>query len=157
MRVSMLAAASLAVISAACQPTTEFNPDDPAVVAAIESILEEAMEGARSVDADRVLAVAEGEGELTFITGDVLLAGKDYIRDKFAETYAGLERQDQTVIAKHVRVLSPDVAIVIAVSEGTYTDQAGWTSDPVGIGHTIVLVREDGRWRVRHVHQSVAP
>lgn len=156
MRVSMLAAASLAVIAAACQPTTEFDPNDPAVLAAIDSILEEAMEGARNVDADRVLAMAEGEGELTFITGDVLLAGKDYIRDTFAETYAGLQRQDQTVIAKHVRVLSPDVAIVIAVSEGTYTDQAGWTSDPVGIGHTIVLVREDGEWRIRHGHQSIA-
>ena len=94
--------------------------------------------------------------QLAFRVGDVLLSGKDYIRETFAETYAGLQRQDQTVIAKHVRVLSPEVAIVIAVSEGTYTDQAGWTSDPVGIGHTIVLVREDGQWRARHVHQSVA-
>lgn len=159
MRVSMLAAVSLAVISAACQPTAEaeFDPNDAEVIAAIEAVLQEAMEGARSVDADRVLAVAEGEGELTFITGDVLLAGQDYIRDTFAETYAGLERQDQTIIAKQVRVLSPDVAIIVAVSEGTYTDQAGWTSDPVGMGHTVVLVREDGRWTVRHVHQSVAP
>jgi uncharacterized protein (TIGR02246 family) len=153
----MLAAALLVAISAACQPTAEFDPDDPAVIAAIDSILEEAVEGARAVNADRVLAMAEGEGELTFITGDVMLSGLEYIRERFADTYAGLERQNQTLLEKRVRILSPDVAMVIAVSEGTYTDKAGWTSEPVGMGHTIVFVREDGEWRIRHAHQSVAP
>ena len=157
MRVSMLAAATLAMVSAACQPTAGFDPDDPAVVAAIDSIIEEAMEGASAVDADRTLAMAEGEGELTFITGDMMLSGLEYIRETFRDTYAGLERQDQTLLEKRVRILSPDVAIVIAVSEGTYTDKAGWTSEPVGMGHTIVFVREDGEWRARHAHQSIAP
>ena len=32
------------------------------------------MAGAANVDADRVLEMAEGEGELTFITGDVMLS-----------------------------------------------------------------------------------
>lgn len=157
MRVSMLAAATLAVVSAACQPTAEFDPDDPAVVAAIDSIIDQAMEGASAVDADRVLAMAEGDGELTFITGDIMLSGLDYIRETFRDTYAGLESQDQTLLEKRVRILSPDVAIVIAASEGTYTDKAGWTSEPVGMGHTIVFVREDGEWRARHAHQSIAP
>jgi uncharacterized protein (TIGR02246 family) len=101
--------------------------------------------------------MAEGEGELTFITGDVMLSGLEYIRETFRDTYAGLERQDQTIFKKRVRILSPDVAIVIAVSEGTYTDRAGWTSEPVGIGTTIVFVRENGEWRARHAHQSIAP
>ena len=56
-----------------------------------------------------------------------------------------------------MRLLSPDVAVVMAVGEGTYTDQAGWTSPPVGMGTTIVFVREDGQWRARHAHQSIAP
>ena len=47
--------------------------------------------------------------------------------------------------------------IVMAVSEGTYTDIAGWTSEPVGLGTTIVFVRENGQWRARHAHQSIAP
>ena len=54
-----------------------------------------------------------------------------------------------------MRILSPDVAVVMAVGEGTYTDKAGWTSEPVGIGTTIVFVREDGQWRIRHAHQSI--
>jgi uncharacterized protein (TIGR02246 family) len=157
MRFSILATLAGAVLLTACQQPVEFDPNDPDTIAAIEAVLSEAMEGARNVDADRVLAAAEGEGELTLITGDVMLGGVDYIRETFRETYAGLEGQNQTVLASRVRVLSPDVAIVIAVSEGTYTDKAGWTSDPVGMGHTLVLVRESGEWKIRHAHQSIAP
>jgi len=147
----------VAVVLAACQPGREpFDPDDPAIAAALDSILASAMEGAARVDADRVLEMAEGEGELTFITGDVMISGLDVIRASFADTYAGLASQQQTVVEQRTRVLGPDVALVMAVGEGTYTDQAGWTSEPVGLGITIVFVREGGRWRARHAHQSVA-
>ena len=144
-----------AALSVACQ-APRFDPEDPAVVAAIDAQLESAMAGAAAVDADRVLEMAKGEGELTFITGDVMLTGFDTIRDRFRETYAGLASQKQTVLEKRVRLLSPDVAVVMAVGEGTYTDKAGWTSEPVGIGTTIVFVREQGVWRARHAHQSIA-
>ena len=143
---------------AACQPApAPFNPDDPAVIAAIDSLVQGAMEGAAAVDADKVLAMAEGKGELTFLTGDVLLTGLEPIREQFRKTYSGLLSQRQTVTEKRVRILSPDVAVVMAIGEGTYTDKAGWTSPPVGMGTTIVFVREDGRWRARHAHQSIAP
>jgi uncharacterized protein (TIGR02246 family) len=137
-----------------CQP--RFDPQDQAITAALDSIMEAVMEGAAQVDADRVLAMAEGEGEMTFITGDVMLAGLDVIRTSFKNTYAGLASQQQTVDELRVRILSPDVAMVMAVGEGTYTDKAGWTSEPVGLGVTIVFVRENGQWRARHAHQSIA-
>ncbi len=137
-----------------CQP--RFDPQDQAITAALDSIMEGVMAGAAQVDADRVLAMAEGEGEMTFITGDVMLAGLDVIRTSFKNTYAGLASQQQTVDELRVRILSPDVAMVMAVGEGTYTDKAGWTSEPVGLGVTIVFVRENGQWRARHAHQSVA-
>ena len=157
MRISMPATIACALLLTSCQAPVEFDPDDPAIVAAIDSITEEAIAGSRNVDADRVLAMAGGDGELTFITGDVMLSGLDYIRETFRDTYAGLESQEQTLLEKRVRILSPDVAIVIATSEGTYTDKAGWTSEPVGLGTTIVFVRENGEWRARHAHQSIAP
>jgi uncharacterized protein (TIGR02246 family) len=137
-----------------CQP--RFDPQDQAITAALDSIMEAVMAGAAQVDADRVLAMAEGEGEMTFITGDVMLAGLDVIRTSFKNTYAGLASQQQTVDELRVRILSPDVAMVLAVGEGTYTDKAGWTSEPVGLGLTIVFVRENGQWRARHAHQSIA-
>jgi uncharacterized protein (TIGR02246 family) len=140
--------------AAACQPAP-FNPEDPAAIAAIDSLLQNAMAGAAAADADRVLAFAEGGGELTFVTGDVILTGLEPIREQFKRTYSGIERQNQTVIEKRIRLLSPDVAVAMSVSEGTYTDKAGWTSDPVGIGTTIVFVKENGQWRARHAHQSI--
>jgi len=149
--VSLIACAA---VLTGCQP--RFDPQDQAITAALESIMEAVMEGAAQVDADRVLAIAEGEGEMTFITGDVMLAGLDVIRTSFKNTYAGLASQQQTVDELRVRILSPDVAMVMAVGEGTYTDKAGWTSEPVGLGVTIVFVRENGQWRARHAHQSIA-
>ena len=100
---------------------------------------------------------SEGAGEFTFITGDILLAGVEPIRAEFRKSYSKLLSQHQTLAQKRVRLLSPDVAVVMAVGEGTYTDKAGWTSPPVGIGTTIIFVRENGVWRARHAHQSIAP
>jgi len=137
-----------------CQQSATFDPDDPAVVAALESQMKTAMEGAAAVDAAKVLSIAD-DG-MTFITGDVMLSGRDTIQAQFADTYAGLESQQQTVFEKKVRILSPDVALVLATYEGTYTDKAGWTSEPVGLAITVVFVRENGVWRAVHAHQSVA-
>ena len=143
-----------AAVLTACQP--RFDPEDPVITAVLDSIANAAREGSAQVDADRVLAMAEGEGELTFLTGDVMLSGFEQIHTSFKNTYAGLASQQQTVLEQRIRILSPDVALVMAVSEGTYTDKAGWTSEPVGIGITVVFVRENGQWRARHAHQSIA-
>jgi len=154
-QVAALAVAATIVLTGCQSAGPAFDPDDPVILAEIEAQLEPVMAGALAADADQVLAVAEGPGELTFITGDVLLSGIDTIRERFEDTYAGLERQDQTVIEKRIRILSPDVVLVLVIAQGTYTDTAGWTSDPVGIGTTLVFVRENGVWRVRHAHQSI--
>ena len=159
MRTHALTALAGAALLAACAPQaqqTEFDPDDPQVIAAIDSIVGVSLEGVRTVDVDKVLSMASTTGDFTFITGDLMLSGLETLREDFEETYAGLERQSQEVIEKRVRLLSPDVAVLTAVSEGTYTDRAGWTSEPIGMGHTIIFVRENGSWRARHAHQSIA-
>lgn len=144
---ALMRAAPLALVLALAVPA---SADDP------QSETDPAVAGAAAADADRVLEMAEGEGELTFITGDVMLGGLDTIRARFEETYAGLTSQEHTVLEKRVRILGPDVVLVMAVGEGTYTDKAGWTSEPVGIGTTVVFVREGDTWRARHAHQSIA-
>jgi uncharacterized protein (TIGR02246 family) len=135
--------------------TASFDPEDPEILSAIDSVMQSVMAGAAAANADQVLAAAEGEGELTFITGEVMLSGIDTVRARFEDTYAAIQSQHQDILEKRVRILSPDVALVLAVGEGTYTDKAGWTSDPVGIGTTLVFVRENGQWRIRHAHQSI--
>lgn len=159
MRTHILAAIAASALFAACsaQPqSTEFDPDDPQVIAAIDSIVGVSLEGARTVDADKVLSMVSEQGDFTFLTGDLMLSGLETLREDFEDTYSGLESQSQTILEKRVRLLSPDVAVLTAVSEGTYTDKAGWTSEPIGMGHTIIFVRENGTWRARHVHQSIA-
>lgn len=156
MRTLMPAVIAGAVLLSSCSQTADFDPEDPQVIAAIDSIIQVTMEGSRNVDADRVLAMAEGEGEFTFITGDLMITGLETIREDFEDTYAGVASQAQTILEMRTRLLAPDVAVLTAVSEGTYTDKAGWTSEPVGMGHTIIFVRENGEWRARHVHQSIA-
>jgi uncharacterized protein (TIGR02246 family) len=152
-----VAVAAVLLAGTGCQPAAApFNPDDPAVVATIDSILKAAMEGSATANADKVLAMADGGTDFTFITGDVLLSGFEPIREAFRTTFAGIKRQDQVLDQMKVRLLGPDVALLTAVGEGTYTDLAGWTSPPVGLGITVVFVREHGQWRARHAHQSIA-
>jgi uncharacterized protein (TIGR02246 family) len=150
-------AAVLALSALACQPKpVAFNPEDPAVAAQIEAAMRQAMEGAAAVDAEKALAVTTKDKDFTFITGDLMLVGYDDILPRFRETYSTLEKQHTEITTKKVRLLSPDVALLTAVGEGTYTDKAGFTSEPVGLGATIVFVRKDGEWRAVHFHQSVA-
>ena len=152
-----LAAAALALSALACQPKpAAFNPEDPAVVAQIDAALRQAMAGAAAVDAEKALSVTTKDKDFTFVTGDLMLVGYENILPRFKDTYSTLEKQHTELTTSRVRLLSPDVAVLTAVGEGTYTDKAGFTSEPVGLGATLVFVRKDGEWRVVHFHQSVA-
>lgn len=152
-----LAVAALAFSALACQPKpATFDPADPAVTAQIEAALKQAMDGAAVADAEKALAVTTKDESFTFLTGDVMLVGYDAALPRFKETYAMLQKQDTEITSSRVRLLSPDVALVIAVGEGTYTDTAGFTSEPVGLGATLVFVRRNGEWQAVHFHQSIA-
>ena len=127
------------LMTAACQsnPAT-VNPSDPQIVAAVEAILDKAVAAATAADAEGVLSAATKDDTFTFITGDTMLIGYDEALDAFRTTYGLLQGQTSQIVEKRTRVLSPDVVLVSAVSEGTYTDKAGFTSPPVGIASTAV-------------------
>jgi len=145
------------LIAAACQPRpATVNPEDPEIVAAVEAILDNTVAAAARVDAEGVLSASTRDDTFTFITGDTMLTGYDQALAAFKETYALLQGQTNQIIEKRTRVLSPDVVLVAAVSEGTYTDKAGFTFPPVGLGSTAVFVRRGAEWRVIHYHQSIA-
>ena len=103
-----------------------------------------------------MLSASTKDDTFTFITDDAMLTGYDEALAAFRTTYALLQGQTHKTIEMRTRVLSPDVVLVSGVSEGTYTDKAGFTSPPVGLGVTAVFVRRNGDWRVIHFHQSVA-
>jgi len=158
MRIVAYGAVGLLVFTAACAPQTSqsFDPEDPAILAVVDSLMAVTMEAAARVDPVAVLRGAGGGEEFTLVTGDVMLTGVETVQEAFTDTYDGLQSQTQTMYESRTRLLSSDVVVYSAVGEGVYTDIAGWTSEPVGLGITIVFVREDGRWTARHVHQSIA-
>ena len=160
MRLPVLLVGACACALAGCQAKraeAAFDPNDPAAVAAIDSVMKQSIAGARNVNADQVLAVAEGPQEFTFVSGDEMAAGLPKIKENFRKAYSMAKRQDQEIVQHHTRLIAPDVALYTAVGEGTYTTPAGWKSPPTGIGLTVVLVKRDGRWQAVHAHQSLAP
>jgi uncharacterized protein (TIGR02246 family) len=147
----------LILFATACQPQpVAVNPNDPEIVAAVTAILDKAVAAAAATDAEGVLAASTRDDSFTFITADRMLKGYDEALAAFRTTYALLQSQTHQIIERRIRVLSPDVVLVSVVSEGTYTDKAGFTFPPVGLGSTAVFVRRNGEWRVIHYHQSVA-
>ena len=153
-RISVVAA--LVVASACRSQPAAVNPTDPEIVSAVESILDKTVAAANAADAEGVLSASTKDDTFTFITDDTMLTGYDEALAAFRTTYGLLQGQAHQIIEKRTRVLSPDVVLVSAVSEGTYTDKAGFTSPLVGLGSTAVFVRRDGEWRVIHFHQSVS-
>lgn len=137
------------------QPSQAFDPEDPQVAAVIDSLMTVTVEAAARVDPVGVLSAMGGGDEFTLVAGNVMLTGLSTVQEAFVDTYDGLLEQRHTIYETRTRLLSPDVAVFSAVGEGVYTDEAGWTSDPVGIGLTVIFVREDGKWVGRYIHQSV--
>jgi len=157
MRVSIVL--PLLVASACGSPPASVKQSEPSeaeVVSTVEATLDKAVAASLTGDAEGVLGAAPRDDTFTFVTADRMLVGYDQALAAFRQTYAMLQGQTNQVIQKRTRVVSPDVVLVTLVSEGTYTDKAGYTSDPVGLGLTAVFVRQAGEWRVVHVHQSVA-
>ena len=150
------AALLVAIATAAACRSGEVDPNDPRIVADVEATLDTIVKAAMAADANAVLAASTGDDSFTFITGNTMLKGHDQALAAFRATYALLQGQTNQIIEKRVRVLSPDVVLVSALSEGTFTDKAGFTFPPVGLGSTAVFVRRAGQWRVIHFHQSVA-
>ena len=139
----------------AAAPSAPSAADVAAAEAVIDSLLSVAMEGASTAKADQVMSIAQGAPDFTFLTGDILVSGFEPTREAFARTYASIKGQHQNLLEKKIRLLTPDVAVLMAASEGAYIDSSGTVSEPVGMGLTIVFVRRDGRWVAEHAHQSI--
>ena len=152
----LLVLAALVTTAACRSQAAAVNPNDPEIVAAVETILDKAVGAAGAIDPEGALSATTKDDTFTFITEDTMLLGYDEALAAFRTTYALLQKQTNQIIEKRTRVLSPDVVLVSAVWEGTYTDKAGFTSPPVGFATTAVFVRREGQWRAIHYHQSVA-
>src|SRR5262245_31214886 len=133
-----------------------FNAEDPAVIAVLDSMVSLARAGADAVNADETMRPLNAEDNVTFMTGDVLIAGKEEILKAFRVTYAQIKALRHVPVARRVRLLTPDVAPCTAVAKDAYQDLAVESSKPVGLGTAAVFIKRDATWRLVHFHQSVA-
>ena len=156
--ISRLSLALLAM-SACASPapvatTATFDPQDPAVTAALDSIVALSRDGANNADADAAMAPLNVDDQLTYMGADLILTGKERIRGAFRDTYAQVRRQAYAPIGRQVRLIAPDIVIYSGIGKGSYQDKDGKVSDPVYIGMSGVFVRRDGVWRLVHIQQS---
>ena len=152
-----LSVIAVLIVVAGCRPQpASVNPSDPEIIAAVEAVLDKVVAAAAATNAEGVLAASTRDDSFTFITADRMLSGYDQTLRAFRQTYALLQGQSNRIIEKRTRVLSPDVVLVSAISEGTYTDKTGIISPPIGLGSTALFVRRDSELRVIHYHQSVS-
>lgn len=154
---SALVLASCSAPAPAAAPAEAFNPEDPAVTATLDSMAALARDAANAADADRALAALNVGEDFTFMSGRLILTGKERILAAFRETYAQVHRQAYAPIGQKVQLIAPDIAIYSALGRGSFQDKDGNVSDPVHIGSSVVFVRRDGVWRAVHLHQSIQP
>ncbi|HET6278113.1 MAG TPA: nuclear transport factor 2 family protein [Candidatus Polarisedimenticolia bacterium] len=154
---SVLVLASCSAPAPAAAPAEAFNPEDPAVTATLDSMVALARDGANAADADRALAALNAVEDFTFMSGKLILTGKEHILGAFRDTYAQVHRQAYAPIGHKVQLIAPDVAIYSALGRGSFQDKDGNVSDPVHIGASMVFMRRDGVWRAVHLHQTVQP
>jgi ketosteroid isomerase-like protein len=128
-----LAVLAALVLAAACRPQpVAVNPNDPEIVAAVGAILDKAVAAAAAIDAEGVLSASTRDDTFTFITADRMLKGYDEALAAFRKTYALLQGQTHQIIERRIRVLSPDVVLVSAVSEAPTPTRPGSRSRPWG-------------------------
>jgi ketosteroid isomerase-like protein len=81
----------------------------------------------------------------------------DRMREVWEPIMAGRRSQETVITNEYVAVLSENIALHVV--EGTYaiTDTLGNTTEPNRLSATTVWVREDGEWKMVHMHQSWIP
>lgn len=155
--VTTLALAACSAPAPSAAPAASFNAEDPVVVAILDSMVALAREGANAANADLALGALNPVDDVTFLTGDILLTGKENILIAFRATYSQIQRQRYAPIGRIVRLIAPDIAIYSGIGKGTFQDSDGYVMEPVWLGASCVFAKKDGAWRLVHFHQAVQP
>lgn len=108
---------------------------------------------AESLKVDELLAEVVENDRGALITNGRLFLNRDAVVEQTRRNFRGLTALKYHVRDRHVTPLSPTTALLVATgtSEARTSDGQSFSTE---FAHTIVLVLEEGRWRVLHSHQS---
>lgn len=103
---------------------------------------------------DRGIAMFDDHADFAFAVDGVLWRSFPAVAEMIRPIFQTIDHQTFDIPVTAVAVLGPDLAHVSL--EGTFvqTDVAGDSVGPTPIAATMVLVRTDGAWKVRFMHQS---
>ena len=114
---------------------------------------------------DRMIAAAEARNVdelfrhvLENDRGALILNGRLFLTSGAAlqqtrENFRGLASVKYTVRERHVTLLSPTTALLVATGTSSFRTNDG-REFALEFAHTVVFELQDGEWRVLHSHQS---
>jgi uncharacterized protein (TIGR02246 family) len=147
-----------AVAAAACADPTPRTPEadrqaiEAEVTEWVQTFLATFAEGRAGYD--RGMAMFDDHPDFSFAVNGVLWRSLAAVDEAIRPSFQAVDHQTFDLPVRSVAVLGPDLAHVSAA--GTLqADVAGESGRPTPYAVTMVLVRANGVWKVRFVHQSM--
>jgi uncharacterized protein (TIGR02246 family) len=108
---------------------------------------------AESLKLDDLFAELMETNKGALIANGRLFLTRDAVIERTRANFRGITALKYTVRERHVTMLSPTAALLVATgtNEAQISDGRKISAE---FAHTVVLVLEHGRWRVLHSHQS---
>jgi hypothetical protein len=110
-------------------------------------------EAGEAVDADRLFRFMLETDKGSVIQNGVVMVTRQEALERVRSNLRGISRIQYRWKNRYVKVLSPEVAVLVAEGESTATTSAGDTFT-TPFAQTVVFVREAGSWKAIHAHQS---
>ena len=150
----------VAVLPIAGCTDTESAPLNDAERRAIEGMIKtqthQILTAAEAVDPVAVLAPFSQRPELISTFEGKVDRGYEAFANNVRTSYTALRSQDFGLTTEETRVLNRDVAVTTVYGPHTATDSGGIPSPTKPFAATIVWQREDGKWKIIAIHQSMA-
>lgn len=122
-------------------------------VAEVRAMLRSYLRAFNRHDAAALAAHWSETGEnLDLDSGEVTAAGRDAVRDVFADLFAADEEATIDIDVHAIRPIRDDVAVVDGVSLIAFAD-----GPPASSRFTAVAVKQDGQWVLENVREAAAP
>lgn len=156
MRLPILLTMALAVILSACQSTSqELTEQQKANLAAeVDAVASSWWAAWAAVDLETGMSFVSHAPEASFTNNEITLYGVDAIRADWTNWESGLREQDIDFTDSYTIVLSPNIAYTIRKYAVVATRADGSITPELTGVETLVWVKENGDWKMRHGHEA---
>jgi len=141
------------LVAAAGGDASATRAETKSIEDAVLAVSAEMTEAGEAVDADRLFSFMLETDKGSVIQNGVVMVTRREALEQVRSNLRGISRIQYRWKNQYVRVLSPEVAVLVAEGESTATTAAG-DRFATPFAQTVVFVREAGGWKAIHAHQS---